>query len=126
MNVATLRSHAPATLTLTRTMVEKHIIDANASIRGFAKLLGIDYADMVPGQKLTVDAEFTNGSSTTLAFYRTNNRGDRRFSIKGIKANAEIGDTIALTFKVTSSGDIVLVVNVTQQPEYSNLLEVQS
>ena len=33
---------------------------------------------------------------------------------------------IALTFKVTSTGDIVLVVNVTQQPEYSNLLEAQS
>lgn len=126
MSIATLRSHAPATLTLTRTMVEKHIIDANVSIRGFAKLLGIDYADMVPGQKVLVNAEFTNGNATTLAFYRTNNRGDRRFSIKGIKTNAVIGDTIALTFKVTSSGDIVLVVNVTKQPEYSNLLEAKS
>jgi len=126
MTISTLRSHAPATLTLTRTMVEKCIIDANVSIRGFARLLGIDYADMVPGQKVLVNAEFTDGTATTLAFYRTNNRGDRRFSIKGIKANAVIGDTIALTFKVTNSGDIVLVVNVTQQPEYSNLLEVQS
>jgi hypothetical protein len=107
-------------------MVEKCIIDANVSIRGFARLLGIDYADMVPGQKVLVNAEFTDGTPTVLAFYRTNNRGDRRFSIKGIKARAEIGDTIALTFKVTSSGDIVLVVNGTQQPEYSNLLEVQS
>ena len=116
MTIAALRSHAPATLTLTRTMVEKHIIDANASIRGFAKLLGIDYVDMVPGQKVTVDAEFTDGTATTLTFYRTNNRGDLRFSIKGIKANAVIGDTIALTFKVTGAGDIVLVVNVTLQP----------
>ena len=126
MSIATLRSHAPETLTLTLTMVEKHIIDANASIRGFAKLLGIDYADMVAGQKVTVDAEFTDGTATTLAFYRTNNRGDRRFSIKGIKANAMIADTIALTFKLTSSEDIVLEVNVTQQPEYRNLLESQS
>ena len=30
---------------------------------------------------------------------------------------AVIGDTIALTFKVTGAGDIVLVINVTQQPE---------
>lgn len=115
MSIHTLRSHAPATLTLTRTMLEKHIIDANASIRNFAKLLHIDYDQIATGEKVTVEAEFTDGTPTVLAFYRTNNRGDRRFSIKGIKARAEIGDTIALTFKVTSSGDIVLVVNSTQE-----------
>lgn len=115
MSIHTLRSHAPATLTLTRTMLEKHIIDANASIRNFAKLLNIDYDQIATGEKVTVEAEFTDGTPTVLAFYRTNNRGDRRFSIKGIKARAEIGDTIALTFKVTSSGDIVLVVNSTQE-----------
>ena len=67
MTIAALRSHAPAKIpksTLTRTMVEKHIIDANASIRGFAKLLGIDYVDTIdPGQKVTVDAEFTDGTA---------------------------------------------------------------
>ena len=123
MGLPTLRSHAPAFLVLTATMLNKAIIDANVSIRGFAKLLGIDYEQMQPGEKHFVEGEFTDGTPTVLSFYRTANRGDRRFSVRGIKKQCEAGDTVALTFKVTSDGNVVWVVNVTQQPEYRRLVE---
>jgi hypothetical protein len=104
-------------------MLNKAIIDANASIRGFAKLLGIDYEQMQPGEKHVVEGEFTDGTPTVLSFYRTVNRGDRRFSVRGIKKQCAVGDTVALTFKVTPEGDVVWVVNVTQQSEYRHLVE---
>ena len=123
MSLSTLRSHAPAFLVLTATMLNKAIIDANASIRAFAKLLGIDYEQMQPGEKHVVEGEFTDGTPTVLSFYRTVNRGDRRFSVRGIKKQCAVGDTVALTFKVTADGDVVWVVNVTQEPQYQHLVE---
>ena len=122
-NVITLGSNPPAVLKLTRTMLEKHIIDANASVRAFAKLLGIDYDTMKPGEKRAVDAEFVEGGATQLMFYRTRNRGDKRFSISGIKSFAGIGDTVAITYRVTQTGDIVLVINVTENQEFTPLLQ---
>lgn len=123
MSLPTLRSHAPAFLVLTATMLNKAIIDANASIRAFAKLLGIDYEQMQPGEKHVVEGEFTDGTPTVLSFYRTVNRGDRRFSVRGIKNQSAAGDTVALTFKVTPDGDVVWVVNVTQEPQYQHLVK---
>jgi len=122
-NVITLGSNPPAVLKLTRTMLEKHIIDANASVRAFAKLLGIDYDTMKPGEKRAVDAEFVEGDATQLMFYRTKNRGDKRFSISGIKAFADPGSTVAITYRVTQTGDIVLVINVTENQEFTPLLQ---
>ena len=126
-NVVTLGSNPPAVLKLTRTMLEKHIIDANASVRAFAKLLGIDYDTMKPGEKRAVDAEFYSDVSdcvaTTLCFYRTRNRGDKRFSISSIKSFAGIGDTVAITYRVTQTGDIVLVINCTNYAEFTPLLQ---
>jgi ubiquinone/menaquinone biosynthesis C-methylase UbiE len=122
-NVVTLGSNPPAVLKLTRTMLEKHIIDANASVRAFAKLLGIDYDTMKPGEKRAVDAEFVEGDATQLMFYRTRNRGDKRFSISGIKAVADVGDTVAITYRVTQTGDIVLVINCTNYTEFTPLLQ---
>jgi len=122
-NVVTLGSNPPAVLKLTRTMLEKHIIDANASVRAFAKLLGIDYDTMKPGEKRAVDAEFVDGDATQLMFYRTRNRGDKRFSISGIKAVADVGDTVAITYRVTQTGDIVLVINCTNYAEFTPLLQ---
>lgn len=122
-NVVTLGSNPPAVLKLTRTMLEKHIIDANASVRAFAKLLGIDYDTMKPGEKRAVDAEFVEGDATQLMFYRTRNRGDKRFSISGIKAVADVGDTVAITYRVTQTGDIVLVINCSNYAEFTPLLQ---
>jgi hypothetical protein len=113
-----LNNNTPAVVTLTATMLNKAIIDANNSVRNFSKLCGIDFDEMQSGDRATVNAEFV------LSFYRTKNqRGDRRFSIKGIKQQAEAGDTVAVTFKHNTQGERVLVINVTRNSEYNYLLE---
>ena len=119
-----LNNNTPAVVTLTATMLIKAIIDANNSVRNFSKLCGIDFDEMQSGDRATVNAEFLDGTETVLSFYRTKNqRGDRRFSIKGIKQQAEAGDTVAVTFKHTTQGERVLVINVTRNSEYNYLLE---
>lgn len=126
MSVSILRVHAPATIKLTRTMLEKHIIDANESIRNFAKLLGVDFTSLNAGDRIVKDAVFTDGTSASVCFYRTKNRGDRRLSIRGLKSRADIGDTIALSFTSNDAGEIVLVVNVTVEPAYKSVLGIDS
>ena len=113
-----------ASITLTRTMLEKAIIDANTSIRNFSKLVGVNFDDMKSGDRAQIQAAFLDGTATTLSFYRTrNNRGDRRFSIQGIKKQADIGDTVAITFKHNDKGETVLVINITKNQEYNYLIE---
>ena len=120
----TIKPTEPATLTLTKTMLEKAIIDANSSVRQFGRLFGVVYEDMAAGDRVQLDAEFLDGSRTTLSFYKTRNRGDRRFSIRGIKKQAEIGDTIALCVRVdATTGEAALVINVDRNAEYKYLLE---
>jgi len=114
--VITLGANAPAILKLTRTMLEKHIIDANASVRKFGELLGIDYQNIAAGDRVKIPAKFYEGDITYLCFYKTK-RGDKRFSVHGLKANASAGDTIAITFEVTQQGETVLVINITQNAE---------
>ncbi len=101
------------TLRLTKTMLEKSIIDANSSLRAFAYHFGVDFTDMVSGEKRYIEAQYEDGTPCRLSFYRTANRGDRRFSCSGLRKRAEIGDLIALTRKTVRSKE-VLVVNVTQ------------
>ena len=113
-----------ASITLTRTMLEKAIIDANTSIRNFSKLVGVNFDDMKSGDRAQIPAQFLDGTATTLSFYRTrNDRGDRRFSIKGIKKQADIGDTVAITFQHNDKGEGVLVINITKNQEYNYLIE---
>jgi len=72
-------------LRLTNTMLNKSIIDANTSIRRFAKLFGIDFNFMEKGQKHKLLAYYDDDNSIcTISFYKTVNRGDRRLSISGI------------------------------------------
>ena len=120
----TIKPTEPAKLVLTKTMLEKAIIDANASVRQFGRLFGVVFEDMAAGDRVQLDAEFLDGSRTTLSFYKTRNRGDRRFSIRGIKKQAEIGDTIALCVRVdASTGETALVINVDRNAEYGYVLE---
>ncbi len=72
-------------LRLTNTMLNKAIIDANTSIRRFAKLFGIDFDTMVNGEKHKLLAYYEDDTVCTISFYKTVNRGDRRLSISGIK-----------------------------------------
>ena len=119
----TIKPTEPAKLTLTKTMLEKAIIDANSSVRQFGRLFGVVYEDMNAGNRVQLEAEFLDGSRTTLSFYKTRNRGDRRFSIRGIKKQAEIGDTIALCVRVdASTGEAALVINIDRNAEYGYVL----
>ena len=119
----TIKPTEPAKLTLTKTMLEKAIIDANSSVRQFGRLFGVVFEDMAAGDRVQLEAEFLDGSRTTLSFYKTKNRGDRRFSIRGIKKQAEIGDTIALCVRVdASTGEAALVINIDRNAEYGYVL----
>ena len=90
---------------LTKTMLEKSIIDCNAACREVALSAGVDFAAMAPGDRMTVPAVWTDYTGQPLEdsevrFYRTNNaRGDRRISIKGIRQKAEIGNIVHLYFE---------------------------
>ena len=89
-------------ITLTKTMLDKSIIDCNAACREVALSCGVNFDKMAPGDRETVPAMFINGAGDNLEksevrFYRTNNaRGDRRISIKGIKNHASAGDVVLL------------------------------
>ena len=108
-------------LRLTNTMLNKAIIDANTSIRRFAKLFGIDFDTMVNGEKHKLLAYYEDETVCTISFYKTVNRGDRRLSISGIKKKAEINDLIAFNYKrIIVDNDLdqtVIVINVTAKAE---------
>ena len=89
-----------AQIKLTKTMLDKAIIDANNSVREFVKSYGVDFNKMKSGDRATLEAKFIDGTETVINLYRTNNaRGDRRISIKGLKAQAEIGNVVSLSKK---------------------------
>ena len=108
-------------LRLTNTMLNKAIIDANTSIRRFAKLLGVDFDKMEKGDKHKRLAYYEDDTICTISFYKTVNRGDRRLSISGIKKKAQINDLIAFNYKrVILDNDLeqtVIVINVTAKAE---------
>jgi hypothetical protein len=101
------------TLRLTKTMIDKHIIDANASIRRLALLLGVDMEAMTNGDKVTIEGQYQDGTPCNVNFYRTTMRSDRRVSLSGIKKQAIAGDLLALSYKRNEQGDFILIINVT-------------
>jgi hypothetical protein len=101
------------TLRLTYTMINKHIIDANASIRRLALLLGVDMEEMTNGDKVTIKGQYQDGTPCNVNFYRTTMRSDRRVSLSGIKKQAIAGDLLALSYKRNEQGDYILIINVT-------------
>lgn len=101
------------TLRLTKTMLDKHIIDANASIRRLALLLGHDMESMTNGDKVTIEGQYNDGTPCRVNLYRTVMRSDRRVSISGIKKQAVAGDLLALSYKRNDEGDYILIINVT-------------
>lgn len=99
---------------LTKTMLEKSIIDANKSVRRLASLFNVDMDSMSQGDKVTIEGVFFDGTPCKVNFYRTKNRADRRVSVTGLKKQAGIGDTITLSYKRIDTGAFILVVNVSQ------------
>ena len=98
-----------AALNLTKTMIDKAIIDANASIRQLARLFNVDYDELRPAQKVRVPALLCNGEDGSVTFYKTA-RGDRRISIQKIKKIANVGDTLQLTWGKSKSDELIIIV----------------
>jgi len=99
-----------AKIKLTKTMLDKHIIDANTSVREFVKSQDVFFDDMLSGSWHSFQAEFEDGTRTFIKCYRTKNaRADRRISIKGIKTQAEVGDVVV--FKLVNDNVIVEIEN---------------
>jgi phage/plasmid primase-like uncharacterized protein len=111
-NVLATLSPDPGILRLTKTMLNKSIIDANLTIRAFAVQFGVDMESMEAGDRVKIPATYADGTACTLSFYLTANRGDKRFSCSGLKARADVGDLVALTTRTGPDGSVALVVNV--------------
>ncbi len=114
-------------LKLTKTMLDKHIIDANASVQKLALILGVDMAKLAYGDKVELVGEYTDGTPCKIRLYRAATRGDKRVSISGLKHRAAAGQNIALSYRRRQSGDYVLVINITEElhealPEQSKAL----
>ena len=100
---------------LTKTMIEKNNIDANALLRDLLKnneLVDFDLLEHggINGKKFQAEFLFNNElQKIKMNFYRVNNkRGDRRFSIYGIKKLFQQG--------LINEGDLLYVSVNTQKP----------
>ena len=96
---------------LTKTMLDKHIIDANKSVIDLAQSIGINYSDLKAGEKITIEGCFDNKNPCKVSFYKTKTRGDKRFSISGLKKEAVAGDTVA----IQKNSEGALVINVSKR-----------
>jgi hypothetical protein len=105
-----------AQIRLSKTMLDKSIIDANKSVRDLALNFGIDFDKMKNGDKYEVLARFDDtNQESVVRFYKTINRGDRRVSIKSIKQYASIGDLIALSACLPKDDNKdIIIINVTR------------
>jgi hypothetical protein len=57
-----------AEIKLTKTMLDKAIIDANNSVREFVKAYGVDFNKMKSGDRATLEAKFIDGTETVNQF----------------------------------------------------------
>ena len=108
-----------AQIRLSKTMLDKSIIDANKSVSVLALNFGIDFDKMKNGDKYEVLARFDDtNQESVVRFYKTINRGDRRVSIKGIKQYANIGDLIALSACLPKDDNKdIIIINVTERAD---------
>jgi len=107
-------------LRLTNTMLNKSIIDANSSIRQLAKLFGVDYDKLYPGERVKIPAEYASAELTpgsgSVTFYKTA-RGDRRISLQNVKKYAGVGDLLGLTYSRNVNGELVIILNISRFDE---------
>ena len=113
------------TIRLTKTMLEKSIIDANKDVRQFLyNVFGVTY-DMfklksrvrngyqdVGYEPLVFDAEFASSvddidkhGHTEIRFYKASGRGDPRFSVKNLRKMADVGDYMCVEEAYVGSKD---------------------
>jgi len=113
MNNVSRLPQPTATIDLTFTMLDKCIIDANATVRRFAFAHGVDFTQLEKGGEngVVIEARHLSGEDCKIKFYLTK-RGDRRVSISKLKSLAGDGDTVAITML-----DGVVVINLTKVDE---------
>ena len=88
-----------AKIKLTKTMLNKSIIDANKTVQQFLDYvteLENTYDTLASGESMTVGALYENDSPPFVNFYKAKGRGDKRISIQNLRKFAEEGDTIKL------------------------------
>lgn len=108
-----------AKIKLTKTMLDKSIIDANKTVQQFLDHdFGMNYDDpfftiehVNPDTGKTersaffVVGEYADGTEVNVKFYRSAKRGDKRISIQKLKQYAEAGDEVILTSNAESIQD---------------------
>ena len=100
-----------ATFHVTATILNKSIQDCNVAIRDLLKREGVlDYAELEPGDKVTLEGVYSDGTATTISAYRAKTRGDKRIWFNGLKNHANAGDVMALVIR----GGKLVIQNVTK------------
>jgi hypothetical protein len=108
-----------ARIKLTKTMLDKSIIDANKTVQSFLlEDFGMDYADKFfteqfynadkdrfERNKFTIIGEYIDGTEADITFYRSGKRGDKRISIQKLKQYADAGDEVRLSSDAESLHD---------------------
>ena len=123
-----------ATIKLTKTMLDKSIIDANKTVQKFlTDDFEMSYDDPYFVQqwynektqryergKLTVTGEYADGERVDVRFYRSGKRADKRISIQKLKQYAESGDTVILTSNVGDRGsdaEYFIYINIVREAD---------
>ena len=108
-----------ARIKLTKTMLDKSIIDANKTVQQFLDHdFGMNYDDKffteewwdVESQRterahFIVVGEYADGTEANVKFYRSVKRGDKRISIQKLKQYADAGNEVRLISDSESDGD---------------------
>ena len=108
-----------AKIKLTKTMLDKSIIDANKTVQTFLlEDFGMDYTDKFfteqfynsekdrfERNKFTIIGEYIDGTESDITFYRSGKRGDKRISIQKLRQYADEGDEVRLSSDSESDGD---------------------
>ena len=107
-----------ANIKLTKTMLDKSIIDANKTVQSFLlEDFGMDYTDKFftetffnaekdkwERNKFTIIGEYIDGTEADITFYRSGKRGDKRISIQKLKQYADAGNEVRLISDSESDG----------------------
>lgn len=102
-----------AKIKLTKTMLNKSIIDANKSVQQFLKEeLLHTYDDLEAGEKLKVPSLYEDGTRTTVTFYKAKGRGDKRISVQNLRKFASEGDTLGLREELVLEDDMTFEIRV--------------
>ena len=121
-----------AKIKLTKTMLDKSIIDANKTVCEFLDHdFGMNYNDRFFTEEwydterertmrnaFLVVGEYADGTEGDVKFYRSAKRGDKRISIQKLKQYAEAGDEVILTSDAESLHDAYRIhTNIVRQTD---------